>query len=349
MKKVLPFALVILALLITSACTLGGKKPPPSYPGGVFKTFDAALTWDHKVMVSQIGAAQQTINDVNVRKLSFFPKTTKSLYLLPEGEGFYVSYNNGETWIPQLMDKGVINDLDIDPQNRGYIFVVVNDIVYRLEQCCDEWSKVYLETRGNILTSIAINPKNPQEVYFTTSKGELFKSNNHGDSWTVIKRLEIFIQELIINPQDQNIMYIIANQGIYKSKDKGITWNKIDSLSQYPGTGELYHFVFNPNKWDSFFYVSKYGILKTDDGGETWHDISLLTPPGAVRIHAFTFNPKNLEEMIYATANTLYKTADGGEKWETKSLPTKSPPTFLLTDPEHSNVIYLGTKTASVQ
>lgn len=334
-----------LLLIALSACSLTGSKPAISFgPGGIFKTYDTANTWSQKSLISQIGQARQTIENVNIRKIVFYPRSTKSLYILPENPGFFISHNAGESWEQKISNLGMIVDMAIDPDNRGYVFVLTGDSIYRQEECCDDWTKVYQETRGNILTGIEINPKNSQEIYFTNSLGEVFKSVNHGNSWTVIKRLSIKIIDFVASPNDQNIMYLVTVNGLYKTVNKGIDWNKIEALKDYPGSNEFYQLVFDPAKWDAFFYVTKYGILKTEDGGKSWSAIELLTPPSAVQIYSFTINPQNSSEIIYATAKTLYYTDNSGKNWITKSLPTNRWPSYLLTDPDHPNIIYMGSK-----
>lgn len=341
-KFTLPALLVTIAFVISGCASFASSPPPPA--GGVFKSLNKGENWSLKILFNQIGEVRQTINDVDVRELNFYPGTTKSLYFLSGESGFFFSYNQAEKWQSALSQEGRINDLVINPEERSRIFVAFDKQILRSSDCCGQWERVYLETRDIKLTSIAVGSS---RVYFTNSIGEIFISDDYGDSWQVLKRLKLVIQELIINPKNLELMYLITNQGLYKSTNQGQDWQKVESLVKYPGTSDFRLFSFDLTRPDAFYYVSKYGILKTNDGGETWDAFNLLTPPGAVKIYSFAFNPKNQDELYYTTANTLYKTIDAGKNWLTRSLPTKRLPTVLLLDYENPDILYMGTSLAT--
>lgn len=341
-KKAIAIASLVALTFLISGCVLLASPKPPS-AGGVFKSFDMGGTWQQKILFNQIGELSQTINDVNVRELVFYPGTTKSLYLLPEGNGFFYSYNQAERWQATLEAEGRINDLAIDPKNRSRVFAVFDKKILRSADCCGEWERIYLETREIQLTSLTIDPANSAHIYFTNSIGEIFESRDYGNSWQTLIRQRLVIQDLMINPKNSSIMYLVAGDGLYKAANKGKSWQRVDSLLKYPGTNEFKLLLFDLTKADAFYLVSKYGLLKTNDGGETWRPIPLLTPPGAVKIYSFAFNPKDQNELYYTTANTFYKTIDGGDNWLTKPLPSKRLPATLLLDYNEPGILYMGT------
>ena len=145
-------------------------------------------------------------------------------------------------------------------------------------------------------------------------------------------------------PKNNKIIYLAtSSQGIYKSSDKGETWQNLkDNYKNYNGANIYRNLIFDFTKNDALLYASNYGLLKSPDGGKNWQEIKLLTPPNSIAIRSLAINPYESNQIYYATNIAFYRTFDGGQTWLTSSLPSPRIANYLLVDPVTTNVIYMG-------
>jgi photosystem II stability/assembly factor-like uncharacterized protein len=102
------------------------------------------------------------------------------------------------------------------------------------------------------------------------------------------------------------------NGGVYKSTDKGFTWNYI-SLNEDMTT--VSSVAVNPNDENDVLVNADQQTYRSTNGGATWSipnaQLNNLT------VHQFMHNPANTQ-MVYAGTNTgLKRSLDGGTTWTT--------------------------------
>lgn len=141
------------------------------------------------------------------------------------------------------------------------------------------------------------------------------------------------ITDVVINPDDDNLLYIAtASGGIFRSHDRGLTWEPIfDEATRlsigdiaiapsnpqiiYAGTGEA-----NASATDGAYFGD--GIYKSDDAGDTWTNIGL---PESNHIGRIVVDPTNQDRVFVAATGELYgknnergiyRTTNGGSSWE---------------------------------
>ncbi|PID26412.1 MAG: hypothetical protein CR982_10390 [Candidatus Cloacimonadota bacterium] len=164
------------------------------------------------------------------------------------------------------------------------------------------------------------------------------------------------ISDLQIDKNNENIIWAgTASGGVWKSLDKGQTWNPVfddvsimtigaialdpnDSDVCYAGTGEASASSFS-------FYGN--GIYKTTDGGLTWEHIGLENSSYISRLRV---DPNN-SQIVWAAATGklystdenrgIYKSVDGGLTWEKKLyIADNTAANDIVIDPTNSNIIY---------
>ncbi len=156
----------------------------------------------------------------------------------------------------------------------------------------------------------------PQDsaLWVSTSNG-LFRLQGHDTSW-VATRIG-FKDSLVGSFALQNsIMYACTNGAVYRSADKGKTWQNIFANSLLNQTiGEL-------TIIDTTFFVStRSGILRSINNGATWVNTIGIN-------HSRVTNILSCRGQFFASTDGggVFRSRDGGFSWQTanEGLPTKS-------------------------
>ena len=216
----------------------------------------------------------------------------------------------------------------------------------------NQFSGLKFRSVGPALTSgriadIAVNPNNHDEYYVAVASGGVWKTTNHGNTYTPIfdGQGSYSIGCVTIDPNNEHIIWVGTGEnnnqrsvaygdGIYKSVDGGKSWKNV-GLKNSEHIGNI---IVHPENSD-IVYVSAYGplwssggergVYKTIDGGITWKQILELDEHTGVS--EIKMDPRN-PEVIYAAAHQrrrhvytyvgggpgsgIHKTTNGGANWE---------------------------------
>ncbi len=191
----------------------------------------------------------------------------------------------------------------------GNIFAVGNSgTLLRSEDGGITWNVLTINTVGNINKVIF----NEQIGYLCTSKGEVFKSNDKGFSWSNIVYNNPDFNIISISFNSANEGYIIGEDNnsltglIYKTSDGGINWIKILDNPNYLA---FYDITFVEN---SIICVGTLGtILKSTDGGISWN----VKPTNNFNSLKSVYFINSQLGFICGLSGTLLKTTDSGESW----------------------------------
>ena len=228
------------------------------------------------VLKSYDGQSWTTTNNgsgpVSVRTLKRHP-ITASLYAGTRGAGLYVTSDQAESW--QMINSGIT---------------------------------------ATLVTSIAVDPLNPQIVYSTTQMAGLFKSEDGGLNWTSSGELlrNTYLKEIKIVRSSPNVLFAIDSSNLYKSIDRGVTWNEIAS-DVFVNVG-IANLTLNPVRALELCISTNLGLFKSTDGGNTWELITIEA--SALDFISYVVYDPIDPDTLYATATDgLYKTTDGGVTW----------------------------------
>src|SRR5258705_3653958 len=224
----------------------------------------------------------------------------------------------------------------------------------------DTFKEVAFRSIGPGLTSgrisdVAIDPKNPSVWYVAAAAGNLWKTDNRGNTFTPIfdKYGAYSLGAVTVDPRDSNIVWLGTGEnnnqrsvsfgdGIYKSTDAGVTWERMG----LENSEHIQNIVVDPRN-SNVVYVTAIGPLwaaggdrglyKTTDGGLTWKAVLTISPDTGVG--DMVMDPRK-PDVIYAAAlqrrravgqligggpeSGLYKTTNGGATWTklTNGLPS---------------------------
>ena len=209
-------------------------------------------------------------------------------------------------------------------------------------------------TTGRI-SDVAVDPKNPSVWYVAAAAGNLWKTENRGNTWTAIfdEQGSYSLGAVTVDPKDSNIVWLGTGEnnnqrsvgfgdGVYKSTDGGATWKRMG----LENSEHIQNIVIDPRN-SSVVYVTAIGPLwsagghrglyKTADGGQTWKAVLTVSPDTGVT--DLLMDPKN-PDVLYAAAyqrrravgqligggpeSGLYKSTNAGQTWTklTKGLPS---------------------------
>lgn len=147
----------------------------------------------------------------------------------------------------------------------------------------------YPESCGS---AVAVDPRNAKVVYVGGRKdyeGVLFKSTNGGASWKdVTKSIGSRILDIGVDPKAANRVFVVANDGIYRSVNGGTSWTRVK---------QEYNFTvlaFHPTIANKLYVAGYYGVLVSSDGGTNWTDLGTGLAVKHVRALAFNRSTKVL-------------------------------------------------------
>jgi photosystem II stability/assembly factor-like uncharacterized protein len=205
-----------------------------------------------------------------------------------------------------------------------------------------QWTDISSHWVDGNINGFAVDPSNPDIIYFGTDGGNLYKSVDSGNSWTVINKFLYSIYSVTIDPVNSYTIYLGLSGRVYKSSDGGLSWRDISNglqKEQYPFYSPKYVVVLNSNK--AIYALDKRGyyetppsfgnIYKSIDEGASWKKINLSS------FNSFALDPKNLNIIYASLSSGIYKSTDGGNSW---NLVNNMNASSLAINPLSTNVLY---------
>lgn len=345
MRTISKLFLVSAALLFAGAgCVQNSSPNGPD--GGMFRSTDEGLTWVSKSTL--LTATGQTASfaaaDVNV--IAVDPSDSKAMWIGSLANGIFYTFDSGESWqratnfAPAELEltNSIINSIAVDPKESCVVYAAITSpsgksSLIRTSNCGRNWGLLYSfnEFEKTQLRSIAINPRNPKQLFLGDTSGNIFRSDNGGGSWKNMTRIDDrAVRTIVIHPNGA-VFAGTSRAGLRMSFDGGESWEQAN-LKAYPGSEEVYVIALDPSKPNRLLIGTKYGILRSDDLGKTWTAFDLLTAPKETQILSLAVNPTNSNRIYYGTPSGFYRSEDGGVTWTTKRLPTTRIPKTINID-----------------
>lgn len=207
---------------------------------------------------------------------------------------------------------------------------------------------------GGRISSLAVVESSPQNFYLGTASGGLWKTENHGTSWTPLfdEQPNASIGDVTIHASNPNLVWVGTGEpqnrqsspygnGVYKSTDGGRTWAHM-GLDETRHIGRV---IIHPTDPDIVWVAAlghlwgpneERGVFRTTDGGASWEKVLYVDEhTGAVDLAIDPGDPHTLFAAMYQRQRTgwgfngggpgsgLYRTVDGGDSWTelTEGLP----------------------------
>ena len=176
------------------------------------------------------------------------------------------------------------------------------------------------------VTSLAIDPHDPQVVYAATGNHGLLKTTDGGQSWTAINQgLPGSPQALSValHPADAHIVYAgLDMAGLYRSQDGGETWQS--SAAGLNPEARVSDIVFDPTDPQVMYAADRFsGVYRSTDGGATWMPINVGLRTRAVNALAISSDGQHL--YAATEGEGIFRLDLSGQPPESVSTPTPEP------------------------
>ena len=138
------------------------------------------------------------------------------------------------------------------------------------------------------------SPVNKDLLVVGTDDGLIQISNDGGGSWTAKANISgvpknSYVNAVYCSQHDENVIYAVFNHHkygdfkpyIYKSSNKGSTWNKISN--NLPERGSVYSIVEDHVDKDLLFCGTEFGVFFSSTGGGHWKQLKAGVPTVAIR------------------------------------------------------------------
>ena len=321
-----------------------------SASGGVLKSYDGGQTWDNifEGMPTQaIGDISLSASNPDFIAVGTGESNAGGGSIAYDGVGVFASHDGGNNWDHLGLDHvGSIGRILIHPEDDSIIYVGAMGAlfknsssrgVFKTENGGKSWEHILHISDSTGVIDMAINPQHPDTIYAAAWErirrpynrqyggvtSNIYKSTDGGNNWEVLQgglpsqgdqkgRIG-----LAISQSAPNIIYAFyANaigsiQGIYKSEDHGITWEKksSDGISNVPYMwwfGRIFVHPMNHNK----LYATSLRMYSSDDGSESWQEVF----NGAhVDHHAMGFSRLDSNRVWNGNDGGVYFSPDRGE------------------------------------
>ncbi|MEO7456699.1 MAG: hypothetical protein ABIY52_10585, partial [Gemmatimonadaceae bacterium] len=210
--------------------------------------------------------------------------------------------------------------------------------------------------RGGRVAAATGVPSRPNEFYFGSVNGGVWKSIDAGRIWAPVfdSQPVASIGAIAVAPSSPNTVYVGSGEsslrdsngygnGMYKSTDAGKTWSHI-GLADTQHIGKI---SIDPRNANVLFVAAighlyapsaERGVFKSTDGGATWKHVLnkgpdigavevVVDPTNSQVVYAGLWNTRRPPWFTYAPTNGpgggIYKSTDGGATWKqlTNGLP----------------------------
>lgn len=334
------------ALVLLGQGCAGSSNKTAGPDGGIYRTADGGDTW-RQLQVINIGSKRASIANMGIVTFVADPQDPNTIYAGTVENGVIYTTDGGESWTPATgLSVGRVNSIVVDAKSKCTIYATLANQIMKTTTCFRDTTRIYYDPRTDkSFTTLVSDWYNPNVVYAGTNDGDVLRSENAGQSWRVIHRVEgVRINQLVMDPRDSRVLYgATQGSGIIKTADGGQSWTTIrKELEEFENARRPNLIVLDPSNANRVFTVSKYGILLSDNGGSSWTPLKLPTPPGEVEMKAMAVHPKDAKRLVYATDKAVIWSVDGGQTWTTKKLPTTRGAAFMLYTKADAPALFLG-------
>lgn len=300
-----------------------------SASGGLWKSTNAGTSWTTNT---------DELPSLGVTDIVIDPANTAVMYIATgDGDagdtysvGVLKSTDGGTTWNTTGLNWTVtqtrrISRLLMHPSNANLLIAAASNGIHKTTNGGTSWTQV---SSTSNFRDMEFKPGAPSTMYASRSNGQVFRSTNTGDSWTLLSggipttggRVALGVTPA--NPEYVYALYAASSGGgfsaFYRSTDGGTTWSAMSTTPNLLGwdvnggdTGgqgsyDLAVAVSQTNPDE--VYTGGVNNWKSMDGGATWSIITMwYGGAGPAEVHA------DQHDLYFVPGtNTLYAGNDGG-------------------------------------
>ena len=317
-------------------------------PGGVARSLDGGNTWTS----STLGFQKDYLERSDLAPQVAWVGGVGTV-------GIYKTTDGGIHWtrqVPALGGTGTLSSprvIALDPNDPDALFLATWDgAVVRSSDGGDTWTLRRSGLMRQSLNGISIDPTRPADVLAGSLTGPVV-SRSGGRKWTSSSNGWTGGSGggTAISATAPGVYYAQGGSSLYRSGDRGISWERVMSLGDLDAAATT--FVFDLDPFDanhlivsahSYSSTGLLGIWSSSDGGRTWTLVRQSVGP-YWRATPASF-AKDRPGRVYVTDQTgIYRSEDGGLSWplwQPNTVFSGCSPTRLVSAPSRSDYVYAG-------
>jgi photosystem II stability/assembly factor-like uncharacterized protein len=234
--------------------------------------------------------------------LAIDPQNTSTIFAIgtlmaTSTYGIVKSADGGATWsmsqIFQDASSNWVTTLTVDPRNSDIVYATTQgfdecgqETLYKSADGGTSWSHSLFSNLGlsaGCILSLAVDPRNTNNLYAAFQRGGVFKSADAGATWNIANSglSANDAEALAIDPASPGTIYAVSSSGIFKSSDGATTWNPAGSgLPDLSGAAGDCCFrpllAVDPQNSASVYLGlpinGAHNVFQSSDGGASWID-----------------------------------------------------------------------------
>ena len=303
---------------------------------GIFRSNDGARSWRR--------TGEAPVSEDLEKAFLVDPGSPAKLYLAGYS-GIFGSTDGGILWerldggLPRLPFDETLSvfSLAADPSRPGFLYAGTYEHGVAKSQNGGESWNIGVEPglSNGLVVLFEIHPSRPDTVYvgLATRGDRVFRSTDGGRTWKAFARRIAHdgLLDMAFDRNDPDLLYAVNEQGLWRSRDGGETWERRNSSLFYQVA------VSTPG---TLLAGGGCGLSRSTDDGRTWtmvfpcflssnEDLTIFT----VDIQVDPENPRNVYALLAASNGAsgndrhLIKSTDGGATWK---ILTVAPSAFAV-------------------
>ena len=258
---------------------------------GVYKSTDGGDSWS-LVGLEDTGIIGDVVVHPNDPDVAYVAAVGQAFGDNPQ-RGVFRTTDGGDNWerVLHISDSTGVVDIALNPNNPRELYAgawtaqrkpwtMVSGSreggIFKSTDGGDNWQRLSGGLPQGLVgkTSVAVSPADPSRVWALVEapqpKGGLYRSDDHGQTWTHINDNRRHLQRswyythLYADPEDENTVYSL-NVQFLKSVDGGESFE-----AKGVPHGDVHDLWLNPNDPDRMVVGNDGGAQVTVDGAETW-------------------------------------------------------------------------------
>ena len=314
------------------------KNSAVIYAGGtdLWKSSDSGSTWQNL----HISEGQHDV--------VFDPSDPQTFYLVSDS-GVWRSSDGGQSFVDLNNTLAItqFQNMGLHPANPNLAVGATQDngtIIYRGGFA---WDQGRLGDSGIAFYDAA----NPQTVYASGHYFDLFRSDDGGKTWPLLKqgidptdRVQ-FYAPFLLSPRQPGVLYF-GTQRLWVSSDRGDHWAAVSPDLTGGGSATISALAIAPGSAQTLYAATSDGFVRVSgDGGRSWSPVSPLPNRfvTSIAIHPQIPTRAFVGLSGFGTGH-VFRTDDRGGSWHDISgnLPD-IPVNAILIDALVPDTVYLGT------
>ncbi len=295
-----------------------------------------------------------------VTGIVFHPAEPGLVYARTDVGGAYRWDGAGGRWIPLNDDLSEedwtltgIESLALDPADPDRVYLAAgsytndwsgNGAILRSEDRGATWKRTPMpfkfganEPGRSNGERLAVNPARPEELYLGTRHDGLWRSVDHGASWSQVESFPIPVDtggvgliDIEFSPESDAVWVVVSSPdgALWRSDDNGTSWSQVEGQPKglvphqtgFSPDGNLYITYSSGAGPNDIIYGA---VWKYNPSTEAWTNITPLVP---ARDDRFGYAGLGIDKLRPGTLlvsticrwkyhDELFRSTDGGESW----------------------------------